>query len=78
MRGFGTLYLKYRKARSTKQVRTGQHIDIDARYTPKFSFGDRLRMCAKLFELSLDDDGAIKEFTPADDEKEESVYKGGE
>lgn len=55
VRGFGTLALKYRKARATNSLDTGERIDIDARYVPKFSFGQRLRMCAKLFELSLDD-----------------------
>lgn len=55
IRGFGTLGLKYRKARSTLKIETGEPITIDARYIPKFSFGSDLRMCAKLYELSLAD-----------------------
>jgi len=58
LRGFGTFALKYRKARATNSLDTGERIDIDARYVPKFSFGHRLKMCAKLFELSLDDASA--------------------
>lgn len=54
-RGFGTLSLQYRKARATKQLGTNDWITIDARYVPKFSFGDNLRMAAKLYELSLED-----------------------
>lgn len=54
-RGFGTLSLQYRKARATKQLGTDKWITIDARYIPKFSFGDNLRMAAKLYELSLED-----------------------
>lgn len=67
VRGFGTLYLKYRKARATKSVWTDERIDIDARYVPKFAFGSRLRMCGKLFELSLNDDLPVKEFVPPED-----------
>ena len=55
VQGFGTLGLKYRKARETKQVGTDDWIDVEARYIPKFSFGNNLRMCAKLYELSLQD-----------------------
>lgn len=55
IQGFGTLGLKYRKARATKQVGTDEWIDVAARYVPKFSFGNDLRMAAKLYELSLDD-----------------------
>lgn len=55
IRGFGTLGLKYRKPRATKKLGTDEWIDIDARYIPKFSFGNDLRMCAKLYELSLED-----------------------
>lgn len=55
IQGFGTLGLKYRKARVTKQVGTDEWIDVAARYVPKFSFGNDLRMAAKLYELSLDD-----------------------
>ena len=57
IKGFGSLGLKYRKARSTKSVGTDEWISIDARYIPKFSFGNDLRLCAKLYELSLSDLG---------------------
>ena len=64
VRGFGTLALKYRKARSTRLLgKDKQIIDVQARYVPKFAFGNDLRMCAKLFELSL---GEISDGEPAD------------
>lgn len=53
VRGFGTLALHHRKARTTKHPSTGDPIDIKARYVPKFTFGNDLRLCAKMFELSL-------------------------
>lgn len=55
VQGFGTLGLKYRKKRRTKRPLTDEWVDVEARYIPKFSFGNDLRMCAKLYELSLDD-----------------------
>lgn len=54
-RGFGTLGLNYRKPRKTKQIGTDTDVVIDGRYVPKFVFGNDLRLCAKLYELSLDD-----------------------
>lgn len=63
IRGFGTFGLKYRKPRATKKLGTNEWIDIDARYVPKFSFGNDLRMCAKLYELSLEDK-SLKEPLP--------------
>lgn len=57
IRGFGTLGLHYRKARTTKHPATGNTVEVDARYVPKFIFGDNLRLCAKIFELSLDEKG---------------------
>lgn len=53
--GFGTLGLNYRKPRRTKQFNTKQDIVIEGRYVPRFSFGNDLRMCAKVYELSLND-----------------------
>lgn len=53
--GFGTLGLNYRKPRATKHVGTSEDIIIAGRYVPKFSFGNDLKMCAKVYELSLDD-----------------------
>jgi len=53
--GFGALGLKYREERWTKSVRTGEKVIIEGHYVPKFSFGKTLRMCAKIYELSLKD-----------------------
>lgn len=54
-RGFGTLGLNYRKPRATKRVNTDEEVVIEGRYVPKFTFGNDLRMCAKMYELSLND-----------------------
>lgn len=53
--GFGTLGLHQRAARTTKHPETGETVEVRARYVPKFSFGNNLRMAARLYELSLDD-----------------------
>lgn len=53
--GFGTLGVHHRAARQTKHPDTGETVSVDARYVPKFNFGNSLRMAAKVYELSLDD-----------------------
>lgn len=57
IRGFGALGLHHRKARATKHPTTGEPVEVEARYVPKFVFGNDLRLCAKMFELSLDEKG---------------------
>lgn len=71
--GFGTLGLNYRKPRSTKCVGTDNDIVIEGRYIPKFSFGNNLRMCAKIYELSLKD--RLPEPEPIYDETDMGVSK---
>ena len=53
--GFGTLGVRHRAARQTKHPGTGDSVSIDARFVPKFNFGNALRMAAKVYELSLSD-----------------------
>lgn len=53
--GFGSFGLKYRKPRQTKSVNTDDTITISGRFVPKFSFGNDLRLCAKIYEMSFDD-----------------------
>ena len=53
--GFGQLGLKYMKARTLKQVGTGEPVTAEAHYIPKFSFGKDLRLSAKMYEMSLED-----------------------
>lgn len=67
IKGFGTLGLKYRKQRATKRPGTDEWVDVEARYIPKFSFGNDLRMCAKIYELSLKD-GILSNPLPLPDE----------
>lgn len=50
---FGTLGVQRRAARQTKHPDTGEIVNIDARFVPKFHFGNTLRMAAKVYELSL-------------------------
>ncbi|CCY68634.1 dNA-binding protein HU [Clostridium sp. CAG:678] len=52
--GFGTFSLKLRAARETKHPETGEVCVVKARYVPKFHFGNKLRMAAKIYELGLD------------------------
>lgn len=72
IRGFGTLGLKYRKPRATKKLGTDEWVDIDARYIPKFTFGNDLRMCAKVYELSLQDN-VLSEPLPVFDESDDEI-----
>lgn len=72
IRGFGTLGLKYRKPRATKKLGTDEWVDIDARYIPKFTFGNNLRMCAKVYELSLQDN-VLSEPLPVFDESDDEI-----
>ncbi len=73
IRGFGSLGLRYRKARMTKHPSTGEPVDIDARYVPKFVSGNDLKMCAKIYELSIDE--KLRDLPPLDDEDDND---GGE
>lgn len=69
--GFGTLKLNYRPARWTIHPKTGENVDVRARYTPKFTFGKDLKMCAKIYELSLGDkiwDPNIQEYDEEGDD----------
>lgn len=52
IKGFGCLGLHYRAARRTKEPNSGEWCEIEARYIPKFSYGNDLRMAARLYELS--------------------------
>lgn len=65
--GFGTLSLRRRKARVTKHPRTGEPVDVEARYVPKFTFGNGLRMCAKLYEISITEGAMDYELQPDKD-----------
>lgn len=67
--GFGTLGVHQRAARTTKHPETGEPIEISAHYVPKFSFGNTLRVAAKLYELSLSDSHI--ELPPPIDEDDE-------
>lgn len=66
IQGFGTFGLKYRKPRQTKQVNTDDTIIIDGRFVPKFSAGNDLRLCAKIYEMSFED--RMKEPDPVFDD----------
>ncbi len=55
LQGFGTLDVRQRAARQTKHPESGEVVEVKARYVPKFSYGNNLRIAAKLYELSLSD-----------------------
>lgn len=55
IRGFGTLGLHYRKSRKLKHVGTGKDTVAEARYVPKFTSGNDLKLSARMYELSLSD-----------------------
>lgn len=55
IKGFGSLGLHYRAARRTKEPNSGEWCEIEAHYVPKFSYGNDLRMAAKLYEVSLEE-----------------------
>lgn len=69
LHGFGTFSLRYRKPRATKSIKENEDIVIEGRYVPKFSFGNDLRLCAKMYELSLSD--RLPEPEPVFDEADE-------
>lgn len=74
LHGFGVLGLNYRQPRKTKEFGTDNDVLIEGRYVPKFSFGNDLRMCAKVYELSLDD--RLAEPAPRYDDEEECEDDG--
>ena len=65
--GFGALGLHYRKPRRTKQIGTDEELIIKGRFVPKFTFGNSLRMCAKIYELSLGDNLPDDDAIPDED-----------
>lgn len=64
---FGTFGLKYRKARRTRRFDNGEWIDVEARYIPKFSFGNRLRQCAQLYAVALENKNLLSPKSLAED-----------
>lgn len=69
IRGFGSLGLHHRKARITKHPTTGEAVDVEARYVPKFVSGNDLKMCAKIYELSIEE--KLCELPPLNDNEED-------
>ena len=53
--GFGSLGLRHRAARQAKHPVTGDPVNINAGYVPKFNFGNTLKMAARVYEMSLHD-----------------------
>lgn len=88
LRDFGTFGLKFRPARHTILPGTNEPVEVSARHVPKFTFGNSLRMAAKMYDLSLadgnaaDDDDYIHEEDIDDDdddfEFDDDISEGGE
>lgn len=68
IRGFGTLSLNYRKPRVNKHPVTHEDVEVSGRYVPKFESGKDLKMCAKMYELSLEERLASYESPEFDEE----------
>lgn len=43
IRGFGSLALRYRRARAGRNPRVGELIQVPEKYTPRFKAGEKLR-----------------------------------
>ena len=67
--GFGTLGLRYRKARRTKDFLNGDDIEIEARFVPKFMPGKGLKTCARVYSLNAMET-PIDDFDDDDDDDE--------
>lgn len=70
IRGFGSIGLHHRKARVTKHPVTGEVVDVQARYVPKFVAGSNLKLCAKVYELSKDDESPNRWISSYDEDGE--------
>ena len=57
IKGFGTYDVHHRKERRTKNLWTGEDVIVADRYVPKFFPSKTLKMCAKVYELSLKENG---------------------
>lgn len=68
--GFGAIGVHYREARRTKHPATGDDITIPAKYTPKFKFGNQLRMAAKVYEMSLAESEPLDALSSLDSDEE--------
>lgn len=68
--GFGRLGVHKRAARETKHPVTNEPVSVSERYVPKFSFGNNLRMAAKIYGLSINEqfEGQVSMFDCADRE----------
>lgn len=71
IRNFGTFGLKYRKPRTARHPDTGELVEIDARYVPKFTFANGLRMAAKNYELLLAENNYTEPLPLFDEDSEE-------
>lgn len=70
IRGFGVLGLKYRKPRVTRNPITNEMIPVEGRYVPKFTFGDDLRNCARIFGASVEDGSIFNTLPSLEDEED--------
>lgn len=61
VRGVGGIGIKYRKPRSVKDFRSGERIEVPGKYFPYLFVGKELRLCAKMYELSLNETDEFNE-----------------
>ena len=67
IKGFGCLGLHHRAARRTREPNSGEWCEVEARYVPKFAYGNDLRMAARLYEISLSERKADEQEDMGDD-----------
>lgn len=70
IQGFGSIGLNYWKPRTTRVVNTDNIIAVEGRHIPKFLVGNNLRLCAKLYDLSLKDKAPGEPLPILDDEED--------
>ena len=75
--GFGTFGLKYRKARRTKDMSSGEPIEIAARFVPKFVPGTDVKMCAKIYSMGALGDDRLSDDLDIDDDIPEWAMNDG-
>lgn len=76
VRGFGTISLYKRAARRSRVPGTGEWLETEGRYVPKFRFSNDLRFAARKYELSLDDKYDDIEYFDDDEDVDEEGAVG--
>lgn len=85
IRGLGTFHLKYKPPRKIRRPDTGEWIDVEERYAPKFIIGSPIRNAAVQYSASLKNnpeglkvpDPIYDRYESPDDDVDEEVSEDG-